>query len=207
MGISEGYVFEPHIDTILYHRSPNPKSNVLIDNDGHARLANFGLLTIISDNPTVASTAVGATMAYWMSPELLVPESFGLKESRPTKPSDCYALGMMVYEVLSGQPPFSQCPPVMVVLRVLEGERPERPQGAQGVLLTDGIWAILERCWKPQPCDRIGAKAVLWGLEGNLPVSESPKVDGDVGMDVDDQLDAASGDPQYVSSVLPQARL
>ena len=146
-------------------------------------------------------------MAYWMSPELLVPEMFGLKESRPTKASDCYALGMMVYEVLSGQTPLNQHPPVIVVLKVLEGKRPERPQGERGVWFTDDIWAMLELCWKPQPCDRIGAKAVLWGLEGNSPLSEPPKVDGDVGMDVDDQLDATSGDPQYVSSVLPQARL
>jgi len=114
----------------------------------------------------------------------------------------------MVYEVLSGQTPFNQHPPVIVVLRILEGERPERPQGAQEVWFTNDIWAILELCWKPQPCDRIGAKAVLWGLEGNSPLSEqASSVGGDVGMDADDQLDVASGEPQYVLSVLPQARL
>jgi len=156
----------------------------------------------------MASTAVGATLSYWMSPELLVPEMFDLKESRPTKASDCYALGMMIYEVLSGETPFSQHPPVMVVLRVLEGERPERPQGAQGALFTNAIWAVLERCWKPQPRDRIGAKAILRGLEGNSPLSEpAAKVVGAVGVDVDDQPDVASGDPRYVFSAPPQARL
>ena len=34
-----------------------------------------------------------------MSPELLYPKEFGFKECRPTKPSDCYALGMVIYEV------------------------------------------------------------------------------------------------------------
>jgi len=37
-----------------------------------------------------------------MSPELLDPERFGMPESennRPTKQSDCYALGMVIYEV------------------------------------------------------------------------------------------------------------
>ena len=34
-----------------------------------------------------------------MSPELLYPKKYGLKECRPTKPSDCYALGMVIYEV------------------------------------------------------------------------------------------------------------
>ena len=38
----------------------------------------------------------------WMSPELLDPERFGIPESegnRPTRQSDCYALGMVIYEV------------------------------------------------------------------------------------------------------------
>jgi len=38
----------------------------------------------------------------WMSPELLHPERFGIPESeddRPTRQSDCYALGMVIYEV------------------------------------------------------------------------------------------------------------
>ena len=34
-----------------------------------------------------------------MSPELLDPDQFGITDSRPTKQSDCYALGMVVYEV------------------------------------------------------------------------------------------------------------
>ena len=38
----------------------------------------------------------------WMSPELLDPERLGMPESednRPTRQSDCYALGMVIYEV------------------------------------------------------------------------------------------------------------
>jgi len=35
----------------------------------------------------------------WMSPELLDPDRFEFPDSRPTKQSDCYALGMVVYEV------------------------------------------------------------------------------------------------------------
>ena len=38
----------------------------------------------------------------WMSPELLDPDRFGMPESennRPTRQSDCYALGMVIYEV------------------------------------------------------------------------------------------------------------
>lgn len=68
MGISGGYVRASHP---LHPHSLSYKANVLVDNNGRARLADFGLLTIISDEPTVTSTAIGAAMAYWMSPELL----------------------------------------------------------------------------------------------------------------------------------------
>ena len=46
----------------------------------------------------------------WMSPELLDPEQFGASDVRPTKKSDCYALGMVVYEVrLDAAVPFVEC--------------------------------------------------------------------------------------------------
>jgi hypothetical protein len=44
-----------------------------------------------------------------MSPELLDPEMFGVPESegdRPTRQSDCYALGMVIYEVCIRVSPF-----------------------------------------------------------------------------------------------------
>ena len=44
----------------------------------------------------------------WMSPELLDPERFGASDDRPTKKSDCYALGMVVYEVRPNAFPFSE---------------------------------------------------------------------------------------------------
>ena len=100
-----------------------------------------------------------------MSPELFDPERFGLKESRPTKRSDCYALGMVIYEVLSGKAPFSQYPHCNVVVRVLDDERPERPHGRGGKWFRDDIWRILECCWRPIPCDRPRIRDVLECLE------------------------------------------
>jgi len=100
-----------------------------------------------------------------MSPELFYPGKFDLKDSRPTKHSDCYALGMVIYEVLSGRAPFSRHPDLTVIARVLEGERPVRPRGAGGMRFTDDVWSILECCWKPCPGDRPRIKDVLNCLE------------------------------------------
>ena len=57
-------------------------------------------ISVIS-NDTLMSFTGGGTCR-WMSPELLDPERFGIPESeddRPTRQSDCYALGMVIYEV------------------------------------------------------------------------------------------------------------
>ena len=86
------------------------KANVLIDEAKHARLADFGLFTLVSDTMSLVSSTSftqGSTHR-WMSPELFDPENFGLKGGRPTKHSDRHALGMLIYEVPSGHLPFSR---------------------------------------------------------------------------------------------------
>ena len=100
-----------------------------------------------------------------MSPELFYPVDFGLEDSRRTKYSDCYALGMVIYEVLSGQVPFSGSGPFVVVAKVVRGERPECPQGAEGKLFTNAIWGVLEGCWTPKRDDRPSIEDVLQFLE------------------------------------------
>jgi len=194
MEISKGYVSETRNDRPA-QSSPGPKVNILIDNGGHARLTGFNLITIASDQSTMISPATAGGTIPWMSPELLYPEKFGLEESHLTKESDCYALGMVIYEVLSGQAPFSQWRDPEIVYMVLGGERPKRPEGDEGKLFTDKIWEMLGRCWQNQPDARPSAKTILRGLEGNLsPLRPSSDTDGGVETDTDDQSNGtASG--------------
>ena len=98
-----------------------------------------------------------------MSPELLDPES----QVHPrTKSSDCYALGMVIYEVLSGHIPFYQYESLVAAWKVVKGERPGRPQRLDGATrFTDDIWKVLGLCWAPLPQDRPSAKDVLKRLE------------------------------------------
>ena len=119
----------------------------------------------------------------WTSPELLEPDRFGLKGSFPTKESDCYALGMVMYAVLSDQTPFAPKKASDINRMVLRGKRPERPPAEKARLLTDAIWRVLEHCWKHQPEDRANAMGVLQGLQGrSLPLrfdaGEDTEIDG-----------------------------
>jgi serine/threonine protein kinase len=106
-----------------------------------------------------------------MSPELLVPEQFGYKKSRPTTSSDCYALGMVVYETVSGKLPFHKDTAFTASLKVIRGERPRRGGGEN---FTEGLWKMLELCWAPDPNDRPSIEGVLCCLEAASDLREPP---------------------------------
>jgi len=114
-----------------------------------------------------------------MSPELIAPARFGLKNSRPTVFSDCYALGMVIYETISGNFPFHKDADLVVLMKVVEGERPP-----QGVKFTKSLWEMLEWCWVPKPNDRPSIEDVLQCLEMALNASELPSPGVDEGIDV-----------------------
>ena len=200
MAISREYVSNP-IVTVLHPGLSNPKVNILIDKNGRARISGFSLLTIVSDQQTFLSSCVAEGTIPWMSPELLDPKSFGLTKSRLTRESDCYALGMVMYEVLSGQAPFF--PSTSPVSDVLRGERPVRPEGAPGAWFTDDIWKMLESCWKPLANDRPSLNAMLLCLQGVAQPSESSlHSDGDVESGVDNQLGATTASEPSMSSFI-----
>ena len=97
-----------------------------------------------------------------MSPERLHPRLFGFEDSRPTKGSDRYALGMVIFEVLSGQPPFADHNVIDAMRKVVDGEHPERPNEAW---FTNDLWETLEQCWSSQLERRPTGGAVLKSLE------------------------------------------
>ena len=142
------------------------KDDIVIDQDGHACLAGFGLLTTsdFTRFPEEISATVAGT-ARWMSPERLDPDQLGLGDGRATKESDCYALGMVILEVLTGQVPFPYCNAFDAMGMVLDREHPERPEGPEAVWFTDDLWGMLEQCWSPQPEARPTAEAILEHLE------------------------------------------
>ena len=116
-----------------------------------------------------------------MSPELLDPERFGASDDRPTKQSDCYAFGMVVYEVhidvivpalgqvwlmydqvLYGKPPYWEItnPPV-IIGTITEGGRPKRPEAAEALGFTKELWRIVQRCWLVDTSSRPDVRAIL----------------------------------------------
>ena len=152
------------------------KANILIDQTGHSRLADFGLLTIMSDPATLLPPSLHPSPGTlrWMGPELFAPEQFGLDTCRPTRSSDCYSLGMVIYETISGKLPLHDVLDPAISWKVVQGKRPDREAG-----FTDSLWEMMEWCWTPQPNERPSIEEVLEFLEmcSNSPSPPCARVD------------------------------
>jgi tRNA A-37 threonylcarbamoyl transferase component Bud32 len=99
----------------VVHRDLKP-ANVLLAADGTPKLTDFGLAKRLDDSGQTPSGAVMGTPSY------MAPEQSGGK-SRATGPAaDVYALGAILYELLTGRPPFKAATPLDTVLQVVRDE-------------------------------------------------------------------------------------
>ena len=127
----------------ILHRDLKP-SNILIDEDGKAWVADFGLAKESArDSSLTRSGAVLGTPSY-MSPEQAAGNRGIVNEV-----SDVYSLGALLYHMLTGRPPFLGTSPVDTVLMVLEQD-PIAPR-VLNRRIDRGLEMIAMRCLqKPQ---------------------------------------------------------
>jgi serine/threonine protein kinase len=73
------------------------QANILVDDDGRARLTDFGLITVSESQVLQTTTMSGEGGSLrWMAPESMIPS----RDGRPTsRSSDIYAFGMTIIEV------------------------------------------------------------------------------------------------------------
>jgi len=82
---------------------------------------------------------------------------------------------MVIYEVLSERVPFAPHEGTAVISKIVGGERPGKPQGREVARFTEGLWRMLEDCWKPQPDDRPSLDIVLECLQVGRKLSARPR--------------------------------
>jgi serine/threonine protein kinase len=98
----------------LIHRDLKP-SNVMVDEDRTVRLMDFGLAKYISDDAAVTADGRLVGTFRYMAPEQILGEHLDTR-------CDLYSLGVILYELLSGRPPFEAKTPYELWQKVLETE-------------------------------------------------------------------------------------
>jgi len=99
----------------IVHRDLKP-ANVLLSNDGVLKIADFGLAKQLDGDSTATKTGTVLGTHNYMAPE----QGRGDKDVGP--PADVYALGSILYEMLTGRPPFLAAKAVDTVMRLLTQE-------------------------------------------------------------------------------------
>lgn len=137
----------------VLHRDLKP-SNFLLDEQGAPHVADFGLAKLSdSDSSLTLSTSVLGTPAY-MAPE----QAAGHAKDAGT-PADIYALGAVLFELLTGRPPFLG-KSALEVLRLVADAEPPRPSALVPGLDRD-LEAVCLRCLEKDPARRYDSAAAL----------------------------------------------
>ena len=100
----------------LIHRDLKP-SNVMVDGDKVVRLMDFGLAKFLAEDGAVTAGGRLVGTFRYMSPEQILGEAVDPR-------ADLYSLGVILYELLSGRPPFDARTPPDLWQKVLETEAP-----------------------------------------------------------------------------------
>ena len=85
----------------ILHRDIKP-GNILLDQKGEPHLTDFGLARLVETESTVTRT-----LEVLGTPSYMAPEQGGGKNVQPTAATDVYGLGAVLYQLLTGHPPFA----------------------------------------------------------------------------------------------------
>ncbi|TDL14287.1 kinase-like protein, partial [Rickenella mellea] len=161
--------------------------NVLISISGTPLLTDFGISRTLIVTHTVTTLGQFLGSVYWMAYELLAPQEWSpqgnvdtnfvntLKQTKPAVPSketDVWAFGMVVYELLAKTHPFRDHTAVQAIVAIILGRLPFPPPDIQSRRGIDkSLWDLCTRCWNRGPSARPVMRDVVMEINGRNFVS------------------------------------
>ena len=124
----------------IIHRDIKPQ-NILVHSDGHIKVGDFGIARVAGSNTISSEDSVMGSVHYF-SPEQARGESV-------TFASDLYSVGVVLYEMLTGQPPFDGETPVAVALQHINGKA--RPMSELNPEIPPAMERVVEKAMEKRP--------------------------------------------------------
>ena len=139
--------------------------NLLVAADWTVKISDMGLSKLAEEATGAAATAGMVTNPRWLAPEVLLGQ-------RPSKASDVFSFGVVLWELLTWQLPWAESSVHLVAIKVSEGQRLPipPPQGLPGPKPDDpaklnAYIGLMERCWAQNPTDRPDFERIANELE------------------------------------------
>jgi serine/threonine protein kinase len=133
----------------VLHRDVKP-GNILIDTKGEPHLTDFGLARLVETESTVTRT-----LEVLGTPSYMAPEQAAGNNAQLTSATDVYGLGAVLYQLLTGHPPFAGATTYETVRMVLE-TAPRQPRLYNPTVDRD-LETICLKCLEKEPARRYGS--------------------------------------------------
>jgi serine/threonine-protein kinase len=177
----------------LIHRDVKPQ-NILIDGQGNARLTDFGIVKALSGAALTQTGMTFGTAAY-LSPEQATGMQVG-------PASDIYALGCVMYEMLSGTPPFTGDNPTTIAYKQV-WEQP-RPLHELVPDVPPSLESVVMRCLAKEPGGRYpSAEALSLDLDRVNEANNQPTQQVSTGRPVQVDANKTIGASASAASMVP----
>jgi len=103
----------------------------------------------------IAATPGVVGISRWLAPEIInPPRKKGYRQPAGTEQADIFAFAMLDIEVFTEELPFGDIRHETAIIKIAQGQRPEKPRAVESRGLTTEMWRFIQRCWHQNPARR-----------------------------------------------------
>ncbi|MER2560507.1 MAG: serine/threonine-protein kinase [Myxococcaceae bacterium] len=139
----------------VVHRDLKPANVMMLsadDDTDHVKVLDFGLVKSFVDGQELEGRAITQQGMLMGSPPYMAPEQGDKNRADPR--SDIYSLGCILFEALTGKPPYGGSAPLEIILKHVNEPIPPVKTPSKFETIPEGMAAVVTKCLQKSPMDR-----------------------------------------------------